>query len=582
MKFLFENGADIYAVGQEGNTAQYYAIVSVNKEVSDYIEKLLKYNPYTCRSYKSTFTYFTQTEDIAKINTNLPLVKGLLKKDINGINDIGNYQQTKETPDNHLEIKIGLALDENKFIFKYSIEPQSKEINDWIPLNQQILTEDGIDTHAYIIFPKEWKFSQQYQEIKTIRNIDGSYFSFMASSPENPEFSKLMRYYNSILEGTFWSINNDKSQSERALNITNQEDENRRIKQLQEKYKDYQIYKIPFFTPEGIKQVYSNISRSTTIYFDKSSLTGNCKVFIEIPQITFESAASGAAKKASIKGLAYELDIPEIGANYKPEYRFVDTTTGLKKKKIDLGGDISMEFVYIPAGEFMMGSQSNAKKGLFGYSESPQHQVTISKGFWMGAYEVTNGQYQQFVKESNYDGERESKWYYLSHLKDPWSKPDSNYPVCYVSWNNARAFCEWLSVKEGKTYRFPTEAQWEYACRAGRIKELDIKDNGLFLDSSGGRASSTRGTHPVGQNQPNPFGLYDMHDNVKEWCQDWYGNYSDTTEVDPMGPSSGEQRVVRGDYSGGIISYRCAERFSNPPDKPDNEIGFRVVCEDSE
>jgi formylglycine-generating enzyme required for sulfatase activity len=203
----------------------------------------------------------------------------------------------------------------------------------------------------------------------------------------------------------------------------------------------------------------------------------------------------------------------------------------------------------------------------------------------MGVYEVTNSQYLQFIKESSYDdsdGVRQSNANFLRHiLKTNFNMPNqgSDYPVIWVSWNNARAFCEWLSVKEGKTYRLPTEAEWEYACRAGRTTELDIKDEGLFLNSSGGRASSMRGTHPAGQNKPNAYGLYDMYDNVREWCWDWYGSYSDSAEVDPEGPSSGDKRVVRGDYSGGIISYRCAERFCYPPDKPDNEIGFRVVCE---
>lgn len=404
----------------------------------------------------------------------------------------------------------------------------------------------------------------------------------MVSSPENSEFSLLLRYYNASLEGSLWSIDSDKSQFERAVDIISEENENGKIEQLQEKYKDYKIYKIPFFVPEGITQAYSNIGRSSTIYFDKSSLTGNGKIFIEIPQITFELTASGAAKKAGLEGLAYELDIPEIGANYDPEYRFIETSTGLKKKKIDLGGGITMEFVYIPAGEFMMGSPSDAHKGLFSYSESPQHQVKISKGFWMGVYEVSNCQYLQFVKESNYDGIRESNANYLRHLEYDMQDSGPDYPVICVSWNNARAFCEWLSAKEGKTYCLPTEAQWEYACRAGRTTELDIKDDGLFLVSSGGRASGMRSTHPVGQNQPNPFGLYDMYDNVREWCRDWYGSYSDATAVDPEGPSSGDERVVRGDYSGGIISYRCAERSSKSPDNPYNKIGFRVVCEDSE
>jgi sulfatase modifying factor 1 len=253
----------------------------------------------------------------------------------------------------------------------------------------------------------------------------------------------------------------------------------------------------------------------------------------------------------------------------------------LQKKTIDLGNGVAMEFVHIPAGEFMMGSPLDEKRRR--NDEGPQHRVKISEGFWLGVCEVTNAHYQQFVKESNYNGERESNANYLRHiLRDKGPEAGSDYPVRWVSWDNACAFCEWLSVKEGKIYRLPTEAQWEYACRAGATTPLNIEDDSPFLKSSGGRALSIRGTHPAGQNKPNSFGLYDMFDNLMEWCQDWYGSYSDATEVDPNGPSSGNDRVVRGDYSGDIISYRCANRFRRPPDQPDFKTGFRVVCVDSE
>jgi len=583
VKFLAEKGADVKATNREGKTTKDYAIKSANRQVTDYIETLLKYNPFTSKSYKSTFTYFTQAENNTNKNTQVPTIKGLLKKKKNGINDIGNYQQTTEAPGKNLEITIDLSLEENKIVFSYGIDPQSGERNAKIPLYQQIFTEDIANTHAYIIFPKEWKLSAEYQVIEAIQNNDGSHLSVMACSPENTELFSLLRNYNAVLEGKYELIENGKSQLERVVDTTKDGDEKRRIEQLQEKYEDYQIYKIPFYIPEGITQAYSNIGRSHTIYFDKSSLTGNGKIFIEIPQIIFKQTASGARKEASLEGLAYEIDIPEIGFSYDPEYRFIETSTGLKKKKIDLGGDITMEFVYVPGGEFMMGSPSNEKRRF--HDESPQHQVKISKGFWMGVYEVTNSQYLQFIKESsydNYDGIRESNANYLRHvlLTDyNTQEQGSDYPVIWVSWNNARAFCEWLSVKEGKTYRLPTEAEWEYACRAGRTTELDIKDDGLFSKSSVGRASSMRGTHSAGQNKPNSYGLYDMYDNVREWCRDWYGSYSDSSEVDPEGPNSGDKLVVRGGYSGKIISYCCAERFCYPPDKPDNEIGFRVVCE---
>jgi len=579
VKFLAEKGADVNATNREGKTTKDYAIKSANRQVTDYIETLLKYNPFTSKSYQSTFTYFTQAEKNTNKNTHVPTIKGLLNKKKNGINDIGHYQQTTDAPGKHLEITMDIAMEENKIVVSYGIDPQRGERNVKIPLDQQIFTENIENTHAYIIFPKEWKRSAEYQVIEAIRNNDGSHLSVMACSPEKTELSSRLRNYNAVLEGTYELFGNGKPQLERVVDTTTNRDEERRIERLQEKYEDYQIYKIPFYMPEGITQAYSHIGRSHTIYFDKSSLTGNGKIFIEIPQITFEQTASGITRKAGLEGLAYELDLTEVKGNYKPEHRFVEKSTGLKKKTIDLGDAVAMEFVYIPAGEFMMGSPLNEKRR--NYDEGPQHRVKISDGFWMGVYEVTNAQYQQFVKESNYNGKRESNANYLRHilLDDKRTEAGSDYPVRWVSWNNACAFFEWLSVKEGKTYRLPTEAEWEYACRAGRTTELDIRDHGLFLESSGGRASGMRGTHSVGRNKPNSFGLYDMFDNVKEWCQDWYGSYSDTTEVDPKGPISGDARVVRGDYSGDIISYRCAKRLCHPPDKPDFKIGFRVVCE---
>jgi len=578
VKFLAEKGADVNATNREGKTTKDYAIKSANRQVADYIETLFQYNPFTSKSYQSNFKYFTQTENNTNKNIQVSTIKGLLDKKKNGINDIGHYRQTTEALGKHLEITMDIAMEENKIVVSYGIDPQRGERNAKIPLDQRIFTEDIANTHVYIIFPKEWKRSAEYQAIEAIQNNAGSRLGVMACSPEKTEFSSLLRNYNAVLEGTYELIGNSTPQLKRVVDTTTDRDEKRRIERLQEKYEDYQIYKIPFYIPEGVTQAYSHIGRSDTIYFDKSSLTGNGKIFIEIPQITFEQTASGLTRKAGLEGLAYEVDLAEVNGHYKPERRFVEKSTGLQKKIIDLGNDVAMEFVYIPAGEFMMGSPSNEKRR--NYDEGPRHRVKISDGFWMGVYEVTNAQYQQFLKESNYSDRRETNGNYLRHilLDDMRPEADSDYPVRWISWYNACAFCEWLSVKQGRTYRLPTEAQWEYACRAGRTKELDIKDDGLFLNSSGGRASSTRGTHPAGQNLPNSFGLCDMFDNVKEWCQDWYGSYSDTTEVDPKGPSSGDKRVVRGDYSGNIISYRWAKRFCHPPDKPDFKIGFRVVC----
>ncbi len=229
---------------------------------------------------------------------------------------------------------------------------------------------------------------------------------------------------------------------------------------------------------------------------------------------------------------------------------------------------IGMNLVYIPAGEFMMGSSSDEKDRY--NAEGPQHRVKISKGFYMGVYEVTQGQYQAVMgnNPSNFKGD--------------------NLPVELVSWEMAVEFCRKLSQKEGKTYRLPTEAEWEYACRAGSTTRFCFGDSDSILgdyawygyDYAWGYEESGKQTHPVGQMKPNGFGLYDMHGNVWEWCQDWYDGsyYSQNPEVDPQGPSSGQYRVLRGgSWENSPRHCRSAYRNGNTPDSRYSGSGFRVV-----
>jgi len=224
---------------------------------------------------------------------------------------------------------------------------------------------------------------------------------------------------------------------------------------------------------------------------------------------------------------------------------------------------IGMKLIHIPAGEFMMGSPSDEKDRQ--NDEGPQHKVKISKSFYMGVYEVTQKQYKAVMgnNPSNFKGD--------------------NLPVENVSWDDTVEFCRKLSQKEGKTYRLPTEAEWEYACRAGTTTRFSFGDSDSGLDGYAWYSNNSGSkTHPVGQKNPNAFGLYDMHGNVWEWCQDWYGRsyYSNSPAVDPQGPDSGKARMLCGG-SWGYNPWFCrsASRDWSSPDYRSSNLGFRVALD---
>ena len=221
---------------------------------------------------------------------------------------------------------------------------------------------------------------------------------------------------------------------------------------------------------------------------------------------------------------------------------------------------IGMEFKLIPAGTFTMGDAS-------GDDDETPHEVTLTKPFKMGVHEVTQAQYEQVmgVNPSEYKG--------------------ANNPVEMVSWEDAVEFCRRLSElpaekAAGNVYRLPTEAEWEYACRAGTTTKFSFGDDESDFGEYGWyRENSGRTTHPVGSKLPNAWGLYDMHGNVWEWCQDWYGDYPSGSVTDPSGATSSSYRVLRGggwDYS--ADGCRSAYRGRGLPSFRDyGRLGFRVV-----
>jgi formylglycine-generating enzyme required for sulfatase activity len=219
-----------------------------------------------------------------------------------------------------------------------------------------------------------------------------------------------------------------------------------------------------------------------------------------------------------------------------------------------------MEFVYVPGGCFKMGSPVG-EKGRFDW-EGPVHEVCVN-GFWMGRYEVTQEQWLK-IMDSN-----------------PSSLKKNQHPVENVSWHDAQEFLARLNKRSGRTYRLPTEAEWEYACRAGGSGKYCGGDNPDAV--AWHEENSSGSTRPAGRKQANAFGLHDMSGNVWEWCLDKFDkNYYAIagTRNNPRGPSGGEENLVRGGSAGSRAhNCRAAFRFKNRPDYRENLIGFRVVMQ---
>ncbi|MBR4756770.1 MAG: SUMF1/EgtB/PvdO family nonheme iron enzyme [Bacteroidales bacterium] len=218
----------------------------------------------------------------------------------------------------------------------------------------------------------------------------------------------------------------------------------------------------------------------------------------------------------------------------------------------------------IPSGTFIMGSNGEG----FGQDEAPMHKVVISKDFRMSETEITNLQYEQFRPEH-----KELRG------KDGFSSGDDE-AVVNVSYDDALAYCKWLSSKTGKKYRLPTEAEWEYACRAGTDTPYYTGDTlpGTMLKNQQTEREPVPVSLEVGKDIPNAFGLHDMHGNVEEWCMDWYGDYPSRSLKNPGGPSRGLYRVTRGGSHNTPAEYlRSANRSAAMPSDKHYQIGFRVV-----
>ena len=232
---------------------------------------------------------------------------------------------------------------------------------------------------------------------------------------------------------------------------------------------------------------------------------------------------------------------------------------------------VNMKMIWVEGGDFLMGCTS--EQGDCGSDEQNVRRVTVD-GFYIGMLEVTQSQWEKVVGTSiSQQRNKKGSDYALAGVG-----PD--YPMYYVSWNEAMEFCRLLSNKTGRTYTLPTEAQWEYAARGGNKNEGAKYAGSNMIDAVAWYTDNSGGTHIVGSKRANALGIYDMSGNVWEWCKDWYASsYVSYDTNNPTGPSSGANRVFRGGSWYGSASYcRVAYRNYYSPGSRYSNGGFRVVC----
>ena len=359
-------------------------------------------------------------------------------------------------------------------------------------------------------------------------------------------------------------------------------------------------------------------------------MTGGCS---QRPETTTPPQEAAAEVKPATVGVAAEENTPEVSpATFLLEAEEMPPLLEAEEMPSDAAKDITnsigVQLKLIPPGEFLMGSQESPEDTAAYFKvttsrgspadqfrhEHPQHRVRITKPFYLGIYHVTRGQFRRFVEVTGYTTDAEkgesrgANGLDIEKSRLPWLKaytfykdrswrnvgyeqPD-NHPVVNVSWNDAMAFCRWLSGKERKSYRLPTEAEWEYACRAGTTTRYYSGDDAFGPNTITAKvrkatrveaevdAEAYAFTGPVGKLGPNPFGLYDMHGTARQWCADRYDAeyYAKSPAEDPPGPPSGWNHVIRGSFLESTPhQIRSAHRDWNYLFNRHFGTGFRVV-----
>ncbi len=330
------------------------------------------------------------------------------------------------------------------------------------------------------------------------------------------------------------------------------------------------------------------------IVYEVNVATGASHVLLDQREAGIQTADLGYDAR---NGLLY---VPTLFTHQVIAYQLKRTTEDLIAGQSYTVPDLGLRMAWIKPGEFTMGSP--ADEGGRDANEKP-HPVKITRGFWLGNFEVTVDQWAAFATATGYKtaaerGDGLTKIIRGQWLRDPssnWRNPgfsqNGDYPVVGISWHDAMAFGEWLTTRERTAgrlpadhhYTLPTEAEWEYACRAGSPepfmgdpKKLPASMWLRYGDGVGGIVSKPH-TNPVGAKRTNAWGLYDAHGNVFEWTRDWYGDYPGAAVTDPIGPATGSQRVMRGgSWYCGSANVRSAFRARDVPDTRSSSLGFRL------